>query len=417
MNPSAGPQRWRRVQVRELSIDRGLVGGPFGSSLGRKDYRLSGVPVIRGTNLAGASLFSPKDFVYVSEAKADDLGRNLAIPGDLVITQRGTLGQVGIVPERPFARYVVSQSQMRLRPDTAKVDSRFLYYVFRSSQMVEQILSRAITTGVPHINLSILGDLEILLPPLAEQRGIAAMLGALDDKIESNRRCVALMVELAQAALLGDGSRAVRLGDVASLDKGVSYKGAGLVDGPSPSARPLVNLGNFPVDSSWLNRSKTKFYRGDYRPRHVVQAGDLVVANTDLTQQRAVLGRATLVPAGLGPALISHHVFAVRFHAREELRLPLWAQLATASARERLTGYATGTTVAGLPKEALLDFMVSPPASGDVIAQAEALVEAAWARESESAALILLRDALLPELLSGRVRVPEASKAVDQALA
>ena len=291
-----------------------------------------------------------------------------------------------------------------------RLSHRYLALLLR----LEQETVRRFSSGTTHqtVYFPEAKAFHIAAPELAEQKAIVAVLGALDDKIESNRRCVALMVKLAQAVLFSDvGARPVRLGDVAILDKGVSYKGAGLVDSASPSARPLVNLGNFPVDSSWLNSSKMKFYSGDYRHQHVVQAGDLVVANTDLTQQRAVLGRAALVPAGLGPSLISHHVFAVRFHARQELRLPLWAQLATASARDRMTGSATGTTVAGLPREALLDFMVSPPASGDGIARAETLVEAAWARESESAALIALRDALLPELLSGRIRVSATSDA------
>ena len=129
----------------------------------------------------------------------------------------------------------------------------------------------------------------------------------------------------------------------------------------------------------------------------------------DLTQQRAVLGRAVLVPPDLGPSLFSHHVFAVRCHAREDLRLALWAQLATPAARDRLIGYATGTTVAALPREGLLDFPIMAPASSRVVAEAQALLEVAWGRERETRSLTALRDALLPELLSGRIRVPEAT--------
>jgi len=129
----------------------------------------------------------------------------------------------------------------------------------------------------------------------------------------------------------------------------------------------------------------------------------------DLTQQRAVLGRAVLVPPDLGPSLFSHHVFAVRIHPREDLRLALWAQLATPAARDRLIGYATGTTVAALPREGLLDFPIMAPASSRVVAEAQALLEVAWGRERETRSLTALRDALLPELLSGRIRVPEAT--------
>lgn len=99
----------------------------------------------------------------------------------------------------------------------------------------------------------------------------------------------------------------------------------------------------------------------------------------------------------------------MRCHAREDLRLALWAQLATPAARDRLIGYATGTTVAALPREGLLDFPIMAPASSRVVAEAQALLEVAWGRERETRSLTALRDALLPELLSGRIRVPEAT--------
>jgi type I restriction enzyme S subunit len=82
-----------------------------------------------------------------------------------------------------------------------------------------------------------------------------------------------------------------------------------------------------------------------------------------------------------------------------------------------LIGYATGTTVAGLPREALLDFMVVAPSSKQAIAEGEALLELAWGRERETCSLAALRDALLPELVSGRIRMPEAAEAVESALA
>ncbi len=292
------------------------------------------------------------------------------------------------------------------------MDLRWAYYQL----LTQDINAMDSGSAIPSTSRSDFYALPVLVPPRVEQRGIAATLGALDNKIESNRRVTALAVQLAQTGLLG-GSDSVRLGDVAALDKGVSYKGSGLEDQLSATARPLVNLGNFPVGSGWMNRDKIKFYSGDYRDRHVVTPGDVVVANTDLTQQRAVLGRAVLIPPDLGPSLFSHHVFAIRFHAREDLRLALWAQLATSSARERLTGYATGTTVAALPREALLEFSIAAPDSSDAATEAEALLALVWERERETSSLAALRDALLPELLSGRIRVSEAGEAVESALA
>jgi type I restriction enzyme S subunit len=297
------------------------------------------------------------------------------------------------------------------------LDQNYLRWATTGPQWRQEVdRMRNVGAVFDSLNVADIPSLRVPVPSLRLQRRIAATLSALDDKIESNRRALKIAVQLAQTKLL-IGSDPVRLGDVAILDKGVSYKGAGLQDQQSETAQPLINLGNFPVGAGWMNRSKIKYYGGDFRDRHVVTGGDVVVANTDLTQQRAVLGRAVLVPLDLGPSLFSHHVFAVRFHARTDLRLALWAQLATGAARDRLTGYATGTTVAALPREALLDFRISTPASSQAVAQADALVTLAWARERESLRLTALRDTLLPELLSGRIRVPEAGEAVESALA
>lgn len=122
---------WPLVRLVDVAAKKrwALNGGPFGSKLTRKAYVPSGIPVIRGTNLAGPKKFSFEDFVYVSEKKADELLPNNAHPGDLIFTQRGTIGQVGLIPTNsPVQRFVISQSQMKLTPNPEQIDALFLYY-------------------------------------------------------------------------------------------------------------------------------------------------------------------------------------------------------------------------------------------------------------------------------------------------
>ena len=109
-----------------------LNGGPFGSKLVSSMYVPDGVPVIRGTNLPLDGRFEDSGFVFVTIEKAEDLRQHQARPGDIVITQRGTLGQVGIIPrDARYPIYVISQSQMKLTVDTAKTEPLFIYYLFR----------------------------------------------------------------------------------------------------------------------------------------------------------------------------------------------------------------------------------------------------------------------------------------------
>jgi type I restriction enzyme S subunit len=136
------------VQEVASPVRNALVGGPFGSDLVSKDYVTTGIPVIRGTNM-GHGRWVAGEYAFVKSAKADSLAANCAKPGDLVFTQRGTLGQVALVPPNGSGRYLISQSQMKLTVDETKADVLFLYYVFTSSEQQEYIRQNAIQTGVP----------------------------------------------------------------------------------------------------------------------------------------------------------------------------------------------------------------------------------------------------------------------------
>lgn len=192
---------WRRAKLVDLAAKKrwALNGGPFGSKLTSRNYVDAGVPVIRGTNLSGGGKFSFDNFVFVSEPYADELQANNAHPGDLIFTQRGTIGQVGLIPESsPYQRFVISQSQMKLTPDEQQVDRRFLYYYFTSPDTVKAIENLAFSAGVPHINLDILRGFEIDLPPLPIQRRIASILSSYDDLIENNQRRIKILEEMAR---------------------------------------------------------------------------------------------------------------------------------------------------------------------------------------------------------------------------
>jgi len=88
---------WPRRKLESLAVDEpySFVGGPFGSRLTSRDYIDEGVPVIRESNLNNGRFLTMDDFVIVSDSKVhEELSGNLAKPGDIIFTQRGTLGQV-----------------------------------------------------------------------------------------------------------------------------------------------------------------------------------------------------------------------------------------------------------------------------------------------------------------------------------
>ena len=161
------------------------------------------MPVIRGSNLSIGTRWIGGDFTYVSAEKAETLRRNIALPGDVVFTQRGTLGQVALVPAAPFDRYVISQSQMRLRVDPSIAIPQYIYCAFKTPRTLAEIESRKIATANPHINLGILAGIEIPLPALDQQREIVETLFATED-VSCAAAKQAEGADLARAALLGD---------------------------------------------------------------------------------------------------------------------------------------------------------------------------------------------------------------------
>jgi type I restriction enzyme S subunit len=174
---------WKEYKLADVAIDFAM--GPFGSNIKAENFIEYGVPVIRGKNL-NFNKYVDGDFVYLSDAKANELEKSNCFPDDLVFTHRGTIGQVGIIPKGKFPRYVVSQSGMKLTVDKNVLDENYLFYFFKSDIGQYELLKNESQVGVPAISspLSSLKSIDLKLPPLPEQKAIASVLSSLDDKID-----------------------------------------------------------------------------------------------------------------------------------------------------------------------------------------------------------------------------------------
>src|SRR5207253_2290162 len=145
----AVPEGWAVKAIGELA--NRVAMGPFGSDIKTENFVSEGVPVIRGGNLTDG--FVDEGFVYLTGAKADQLSNANAFPGDIVITHRGTLGQVGLIPPKSgHSRYVVSQSQLLVRPRPEALPSHFLYLFLTSTAGQHELLTNRSQTGVPAIS-------------------------------------------------------------------------------------------------------------------------------------------------------------------------------------------------------------------------------------------------------------------------
>ncbi|MGB4850219.1 MAG: restriction endonuclease subunit S [Saprospiraceae bacterium] len=195
------PTEWELKKIIELksSAKNAIAMGPFGSNIKAENFVSKGVPVIRGTNL-NFNRYVGGEFVFLNDEKADELKGSNCKPGDLVYTHRGTIGQVGIIPEGQYPRYVISQSGMKLTVDENKINSEFLFYFFKSKTGQYQLLKNEAQVGVPCISnpLTTLKEIEVPVPKLSEQAQIVAILSSLDDKIDLLTRQNKTLEQLAE---------------------------------------------------------------------------------------------------------------------------------------------------------------------------------------------------------------------------
>ncbi len=161
--------------------------GPFGSNIKVDCFVDKGIPVLNGSNLEGFEL-SEKSFRYVTEEKADSLKKANAYKGDVVITHRGTLGQIVYIPQTAQRdRYVISQSQFRVKCNKKVLPEYFVYY-FHTPIGQHKLLSNASQVGVPALARpsSTFQKIEIEIPDLETQKKVVKLIGSLQTRIKTN---------------------------------------------------------------------------------------------------------------------------------------------------------------------------------------------------------------------------------------
>ena len=190
---------WKEYKVEDIISEISM--GPFGSDVKKEVYTSFGVPILNGSNLQGFKL-KEDSFGYVSEEKANSLKKCNAYRGDIVVTHRGTLGQIVYIPNNSkFDRYVISQSQFRFTCNNDIVRPDFLVYLFHTKEGQHKILSNASQVGVPALAraTTTFRQIKVKIPSLSVQTKITNILSSLDDKIEVNRRINEQLEELAGA--------------------------------------------------------------------------------------------------------------------------------------------------------------------------------------------------------------------------
>ena len=120
--------------------------------------------------------------------------------GDVLFSHKGTVGKLALVPLDAPPFVCSPQTTFWRTLDEGRLDRRYLYYFMRSSVFANQWMARSNETDMAaYVSLTAQRQLNVALPEIDDQRAIAGVLGALDDKIEQNRRTTPALDRLAQA--------------------------------------------------------------------------------------------------------------------------------------------------------------------------------------------------------------------------
>ncbi|AQS48193.1 restriction endonuclease subunit S [Thioclava nitratireducens] len=416
--------------------------GPFGTALKASEYTNSGVPVISVGEIGHGVIHLHDRTPFVDEAVTTRLPEYVLREGDIVFARKGSVDRTALIGQRE-AGWFLGSDGIRLRlPST--VSSRFVRYWIGSPIVRDWLIQNSTGSTMASLNQATIKRLPISLPNLKTQISISRTLGALDDKIELNRRMSATLEEMARALYRSwfvdfDPVHARALGQPpAHMDAATA---ALFPDSFGPDGLPkgwdMSTIGEV-AETGGGATPKTKepsFWDGPHRwatPRDLSKLGQPVLFETDRTLTDAGLAKISsgLSPAGTvllssrapigyvaiaqNPVAVNQGFIALRETARiSSVEAYFWVQ----SNMDAILANANGSTFQEISKKNFrpLPCVVAP----DPVRSAFRDLAGTWFDRvaglcAESANLAALRDALLPRLMSGELRIRDAEKQVEE---
>jgi len=414
-----------KVELRDVTTD--IVDSEHKSAPESED----GYPYVKTSDIENGRI-NFDDVSYVDEEAYQEWTRRLTPePGDIIFTREAPVGRVGLIPEGK--EVCLGQRTVLIRPDPEKLDTQYLRYLLLSEDIQQRLKSLSTGSTVDHLNLSDLRSFELPpLPSLQEQKKIGRVLSNFDEKIEANNKILDLLDEISQTIFenkfvnfdshdefkqteIGNvpvDFEIVEVDDLVWSGRGYSYTSDYLdKENELDDSYPMVNLKNVNRGGGFDPEGYKYYTEESMKDRYLIEEGDLIVAITDLTQEGELIGSPALVPElSSDMNIISQDVAKI---VPEDLPKEfLYHLFKTERFQEYTKSVATGTTVLHLSLTAIGEFKFALPPkeefqefaqrAGQIHDKKSAIIQ-------ENNMLEELRDALLPKLVSGEIRVNDIS--------
>jgi type I restriction enzyme S subunit len=412
------PNHWKIVTINDLieMKQANLQTGPFGTMLHASAYQSEGTPVVAVQHIGDNRLLHSNIPLVNYETRQRLIRYQLQV-GDILFGRKGAIDRRALISIKEEG-WLQGSDCIRLRLDAHVIDPTFVSYVLGSDSYREWITQHAQGATMPSLNQEILGRIPLPYPPLSEQRAIAGMLGALDDKIELNRRMNATIESIARSVFRqwfvdreADGNW-----EESSLEEIFGNKSDCVLTGPFGShlhahdycdrGTPLI-LVKHVMDGHIVEDGLPLV--GEHKlpdiKRYLLEIGDIVFTRV------GAVGRSAYIHPRHKGWLISGQTLRVRVPDKKKLNPRFLAQIyLEPSFIVMVEQHALGTTRPSLNTSILLSFkFVLPPIEfqNKFAEFAEMLDILVQNNLDESRTLASLRDTLLPRLMRGEIRVKE----------
>lgn len=427
---------WQEVALEKVADE--ITVGYVGTMA--SEYVETGIPFLRSLNIEPFRV-NDQDIRYITPEFHAQLRKSSLRPGDVVIVRTGKPGATAVVPDWLEEANCSDLVIVRVGKN---LDSRYLaYYVNGLAQ--HHIRAHLVGAVQQHFNVASARSLKLLLPSLSEQQAIVAVLGSLDDKIELNRRMNQTLEEIAQAIfkswfvdfvpvrtkaageqpsglaphiadLFPDEFEESEMGeiptgwDVASVDSLANINQQSLGKTDSLDVIDYIEINKVSRgDISEIIR----YERGSEpsRARRRLRHGDTVLSTVrpDRGAHFLCLNPAETLIASTGFAVLSPKDGSWAF---------LYSALTLPQVGETLARLADGAAYPAVRSSVVGNLAVVTPENQQLLHVferiAEPLYEKADGNRNQSLTLAALRDTLLPKLISGELRVPDAERIVER---
>lgn len=339
-----------------------------------------------------------------------DIWTARAVPAedDIILTREAPVGRVGRIDSE--MTICLGQRTMLLRADSSNCDPRFLHYFLLSPAVQAKLHGLSFGSTVPHLRVDQVKDLSLSnVPGLNIQRVIGSILASLDDKIAVNDRIAAASRELGKAlyqSALGGLGQQTAVGEISELlTRGQAPRYTNKPTGITVLNQKCVRNGRTLLEPARLTEADR------VKPDRILQKYDILVNSTGV----GTLGRVGIWSHDVA-ATADSHVTIIRIAPPLPAIVGGFALLAAQPEVEALGEGSTGQTE--LSRSKLSSLVVRIPARRveELARRLSGLEDRADAALSESKSLTEIRDTLLPELMSGRLRVRDAEKVVEEAV-